>query len=80
MEERNCHHLAIREWAERNRQDREQLRAASAQIQQIISGAQVTERAAKEAQQRQQFLRPKSRQLRTGWNVRKSSLLKMRRS
>eukprot|EP00959_Pyramimonas_sp_CCMP1952_P406770 8525778-Pyramimonas_sp.AAC.1 len=37
MEEHNCHHLAIQEWAERNRQDREQLRAASARVQQMIS-------------------------------------------
>eukprot|EP00959_Pyramimonas_sp_CCMP1952_P381313 7989995-Pyramimonas_sp.AAC.1 len=50
MEEHNSHHLAIQEWAERNRQDREQPRAASAHVQHIISEAQVSKKAAEEAQ------------------------------
>eukprot|EP00959_Pyramimonas_sp_CCMP1952_P096732 2021862-Pyramimonas_sp.AAC.1 len=50
MEEHDCHCLAIHEWPERNRQDREQLRAASAHMQQIISDAQVNKKTAEEAQ------------------------------
>eukprot|EP00959_Pyramimonas_sp_CCMP1952_P334039 6995560-Pyramimonas_sp.AAC.1 len=49
MEEHHCHRVAILEWAGRNRQDREQLRTASVQIQQIIFEAQVDEKAAEEA-------------------------------
>eukprot|EP00959_Pyramimonas_sp_CCMP1952_P129315 2704083-Pyramimonas_sp.AAC.1 len=48
MEEQNCHRIAMLERAE-NRQDREQLGAASAQIQQIILEARVDEKTAEEA-------------------------------
>eukprot|EP00959_Pyramimonas_sp_CCMP1952_P343076 7187002-Pyramimonas_sp.AAC.1 len=52
MEEHNGHPIAIPEWAGRNRQDREQLRAASSHIQQIISEAQENKKAVEEAQRR----------------------------
>eukprot|EP00959_Pyramimonas_sp_CCMP1952_P368834 7725697-Pyramimonas_sp.AAC.1 len=50
MEEHHCHRIAIQEWAERQRQDRGHLSAASAQMQQIILEAQVDEKAAEEAE------------------------------
>eukprot|EP00959_Pyramimonas_sp_CCMP1952_P237567 4964691-Pyramimonas_sp.AAC.1 len=52
MEEHSCHRIAIQERAERNRQDRQQLRAASAHIHRIISEAQENQKAAEEAQRR----------------------------
>eukprot|EP00959_Pyramimonas_sp_CCMP1952_P287942 6021528-Pyramimonas_sp.AAC.1 len=52
MEEHNCHRLAMREWAGRNMQDREQLRAASAHVQHLISEAQGNKKAAEEAQRK----------------------------
>eukprot|EP00959_Pyramimonas_sp_CCMP1952_P211941 4434957-Pyramimonas_sp.AAC.1 len=50
MEGRGCRRVAIQRWAERSRQHREQLRAASARVQHIISEAQENEKAAEEAQ------------------------------
>eukprot|EP00959_Pyramimonas_sp_CCMP1952_P197894 4138697-Pyramimonas_sp.AAC.1 len=40
FEQHKCHRIATQEWAGRQRQHREQLRAASAQMQQIILEAQ----------------------------------------
>eukprot|EP00959_Pyramimonas_sp_CCMP1952_P320371 6704598-Pyramimonas_sp.AAC.1 len=50
MEEHNCHRIAFQQWADINRQDREQLRAASALAQHIIFEAQENMRTAEEAQ------------------------------
>eukprot|EP00959_Pyramimonas_sp_CCMP1952_P231708 4842860-Pyramimonas_sp.AAC.1 len=50
MEGRSCQRIAIQEWAEILRQDRELLRAASAHLQRIIFEAQENMEATEEAQ------------------------------